>query len=57
MHTKTLAELARDLKARKFSSEELTRAFLARIERYNPQAQRLHHRACGNRRRGSARCR
>ena len=36
MHTKTLAELARDLKARKISSEELTRAFLARIERHNP---------------------
>ncbi|HEV7166060.1 MAG TPA: Asp-tRNA(Asn)/Glu-tRNA(Gln) amidotransferase subunit GatA [Gammaproteobacteria bacterium] len=36
MHKKTLAELARDLKARKVSSEELTRAFLARIERYNP---------------------
>ncbi|HEX5340155.1 MAG TPA: Asp-tRNA(Asn)/Glu-tRNA(Gln) amidotransferase subunit GatA [Gammaproteobacteria bacterium] len=37
MHTKTLAELARDLKARKFSSEELTRAYLARIERFNPE--------------------
>ncbi|MGA9851393.1 MAG: Asp-tRNA(Asn)/Glu-tRNA(Gln) amidotransferase subunit GatA [Gammaproteobacteria bacterium] len=37
MHTKTLAQLARDLKARKVSSEELTRAFLARIERFNPQ--------------------
>ncbi|MFI4921927.1 MAG: amidase, partial [Gammaproteobacteria bacterium] len=36
MHKKTLAELARDLKARKVSSEELTRAFLARIERHNP---------------------
>ena len=36
MHTKTLAELARDLKARKISSEELTRFFLARIERHNP---------------------
>jgi aspartyl-tRNA(Asn)/glutamyl-tRNA(Gln) amidotransferase subunit A len=36
MHTKTLAELARDLKARKISSEELTRGFLARIERFNP---------------------
>jgi aspartyl-tRNA(Asn)/glutamyl-tRNA(Gln) amidotransferase subunit A len=36
MHTKTLAEMARDLKARKISSEELTRGFLARIERFNP---------------------
>ena len=36
MHTKTLAELARDLRARKYSSEELTRACLARIERFNP---------------------
>ena len=37
MHTKTLAELARDLKARKISSEELTRGYLARVERFNPQ--------------------
>ncbi|HVC37457.1 MAG TPA: amidase, partial [Gammaproteobacteria bacterium] len=37
MHTKTLAQLARDLKARKLSSEELTRSYLARIERFNPQ--------------------
>jgi aspartyl-tRNA(Asn)/glutamyl-tRNA(Gln) amidotransferase subunit A len=37
MHNKTLAELARDLKARKFSSEELARAYLARIERFNPE--------------------
>ncbi|HSC47734.1 MAG TPA: amidase, partial [Gammaproteobacteria bacterium] len=36
MHTKTLAELARALKDRKVSSEELTRGFLARIERHNP---------------------
>jgi len=36
LHKKTLAELARDLKARKVSSEELTRAFLARIQQYNP---------------------
>ena len=36
MHTKTLAELARDLRARKYSSEELTRACLVRIERFNP---------------------
>ena len=36
MHKKTLAELACDLKARKISSEELTRTFLARIERHNP---------------------
>jgi aspartyl-tRNA(Asn)/glutamyl-tRNA(Gln) amidotransferase subunit A len=37
MHTKTLAELARELKARKISSEELTRSYLARIARFNPQ--------------------
>ncbi|MGH8280901.1 MAG: Asp-tRNA(Asn)/Glu-tRNA(Gln) amidotransferase subunit GatA, partial [Gammaproteobacteria bacterium] len=37
MHTKTLSELARALKARKVSSEELTRDYLARIERFNPQ--------------------
>ena len=36
LHKKTLAELARDLKARKVSSEDLTRAFLARIEQHNP---------------------
>ena len=32
LHTKSLAEMARDLKARKVSSEDLTRAFLERIE-------------------------
>ena len=37
MHNKTLAELARDLKARKISSEELTRDYLARIAGFNPQ--------------------
>ncbi|MGE5624220.1 MAG: Asp-tRNA(Asn)/Glu-tRNA(Gln) amidotransferase subunit GatA [Bacillota bacterium] len=37
MFKKTLAELARDLKSRKISSEELTRTFLARIERFNPK--------------------
>jgi aspartyl-tRNA(Asn)/glutamyl-tRNA(Gln) amidotransferase subunit A len=37
MHNKTLAELAHDLKARKLSSEELTRTYLARIERFNPE--------------------
>jgi aspartyl-tRNA(Asn)/glutamyl-tRNA(Gln) amidotransferase subunit A len=37
MHTKTLAELARELQARKISSEELTRSYLARIARFNPQ--------------------
>ena len=37
MHTQTLAELARDLKARKISSEELTRDYLERIQRFNPQ--------------------
>jgi len=37
LHTKTLAEMARGLKAKEFSSEELTRAFLERIERFNPK--------------------
>jgi aspartyl-tRNA(Asn)/glutamyl-tRNA(Gln) amidotransferase subunit A len=37
MHTKTLAELARALKARTISSEELTRGYLARIGKFNPQ--------------------
>ena len=36
MHTKTLAELSRALKQREFSSVELTRAYLQRIERHNP---------------------
>ncbi len=37
LHKKSLAEMARDLKAKKVSSEELTRAFLERIERFNPR--------------------
>ena len=37
MHTQTLAELSRDLKARKISSAELARAYLTRIARFNPQ--------------------
>ncbi len=36
MHTKTLAELSSALRKREFSSEELTRAYLQRIEKYNP---------------------
>jgi aspartyl-tRNA(Asn)/glutamyl-tRNA(Gln) amidotransferase subunit A len=35
MHTQTLAELAAGLKAKSFSSVELTRHFLSRIERHN----------------------
>ncbi len=35
MHTKTIAELSRALRKREFSSEELTRAYLQRIEKYN----------------------
>ena len=31
MHNNTLAELAADLRAKKFSSEELTRGFLGRL--------------------------
>jgi aspartyl-tRNA(Asn)/glutamyl-tRNA(Gln) amidotransferase subunit A len=37
IHKKTLAEMAKDLKAKKVSSEELTGVFLARIERHNPK--------------------
>jgi aspartyl-tRNA(Asn)/glutamyl-tRNA(Gln) amidotransferase subunit A len=36
MHTLTLAELSAGLKAKRFSSVELTRHFLSRIERHNP---------------------
>jgi aspartyl-tRNA(Asn)/glutamyl-tRNA(Gln) amidotransferase subunit A len=36
LHHQTLAELAAGLRARRFSSVELTRHFLARIERLNP---------------------
>ena len=36
MHTLSLAELSAGLKAKRFSSVELTRHYLARIERYNP---------------------
>ncbi len=36
MHTKTIAELSSALRKREFSSEELTRAYLQRIEKYNP---------------------
>src|SRR5262245_7763063 len=36
LHHQTLAELAEGLRARKFSSVELARHFLARIERLNP---------------------
>ncbi len=37
IHKKTLAEMAKELKAKKVSSEELTRTFLERIERHNPK--------------------
>jgi aspartyl-tRNA(Asn)/glutamyl-tRNA(Gln) amidotransferase subunit A len=37
MHTKTIAELAAGLRAREFSSEELTRTLLERIGRLDPQ--------------------
>ncbi|HRD49227.1 MAG: Asp-tRNA(Asn)/Glu-tRNA(Gln) amidotransferase subunit GatA [Candidatus Competibacter sp.] len=36
MHEKTIAQLGAGLAAGHFSSEELTRAFLERIERFNP---------------------
>ena len=37
MHEKTIAQLSAGLAAGEFSSEELTRAFLARVERFNPR--------------------
>ncbi|MCP4700246.1 MAG: Asp-tRNA(Asn)/Glu-tRNA(Gln) amidotransferase subunit GatA [Gammaproteobacteria bacterium] len=37
MHNLTIAELSAGLRARKYSSEELTRAFLERIARFNPE--------------------
>lgn len=37
LHHQTLAELAAGLRARRFSSVELARHFLARIERFNPE--------------------
>ncbi|MDE2235357.1 MAG: Asp-tRNA(Asn)/Glu-tRNA(Gln) amidotransferase subunit GatA [Gammaproteobacteria bacterium] len=37
MHNLTLAELSRELQARRFTSEELTHAYLQRIGRFNPQ--------------------
>jgi aspartyl-tRNA(Asn)/glutamyl-tRNA(Gln) amidotransferase subunit A len=37
MHRRTLAQLAADLKARRFSATELTRHFLERIERFDPE--------------------
>jgi aspartyl-tRNA(Asn)/glutamyl-tRNA(Gln) amidotransferase subunit A len=37
MHTKTIARLAADLKAGEFSSEELTRVYLDRIEQFDGQ--------------------
>ena len=35
MHTRTLAQLAQDLQARRVSATELTRHFLSRIERFD----------------------
>ncbi|HEU5398142.1 MAG TPA: Asp-tRNA(Asn)/Glu-tRNA(Gln) amidotransferase subunit GatA [Gammaproteobacteria bacterium] len=37
MYKKTLAEMAKELKAKQVSSVELTRTFLERIERHNPK--------------------
>ena len=37
MHTLTVSELAAGLRARKFSSLELTQHFLGRIERFGPE--------------------
>jgi aspartyl-tRNA(Asn)/glutamyl-tRNA(Gln) amidotransferase subunit A len=41
LHHQTLAELAVGLKVRRFSSVELTRHFLSRIERFNPSLNAL----------------
>ncbi len=41
LHNKTIAELSADLHAGEYSSEHLTRAFLARIEQFNPQLNAL----------------
>jgi len=41
LHRQTLSELAAGLKARRFSSVELTRHFLTRIERLNPELNAL----------------
>ena len=41
LHTKSLAQLAAGLKAREFSSVELTRIFLARIDAHQPQLNAL----------------
>ena len=43
MHTRTLAQLAGDLRARRVSATELARHFLARIERFDEAAERVHH--------------
>ena len=37
MHNFTLAELSRQLRAKKISSVELTRHYLQRIRQYDPQ--------------------
>ena len=37
MHQKSIAELARGLKTKEFSSEELTRVYLERIKRFDPE--------------------
>ena len=41
MYNKTIVELSADLRAKKYSSEELTRALLARIDKFNPQLNAL----------------
>ena len=44
MLPQSLAQLAAQLRSRRLSSVELTRHCLERIERFNPRAERLHHR-------------
>ena len=41
LHTKSLSQLAAGLRANEFSSVELTRALLARIETHQPQLNAL----------------
>ena len=41
MHSKTIAQLAQGLRDKTFSSEELTQAYLERIEKLDPQLNSL----------------
>ncbi|MEX1248866.1 MAG: amidase, partial [Anaerolineales bacterium] len=43
LHTLTVAQILKGLRAASFSSKELTRAYLARIERHNPRLNAFLH--------------